>query len=134
VTGRAAALPVLFEAFDAITRVTPASGFSFTVSLPNDSRDGPPQPLARFGRESASPRVLFPPDGAELWSDQEHRDFVLVAEGRGRLTWYVAGRPVDRNLAGESVWRPLGPGFYTLSVVDSEGRTTTTKVRVETAE
>ena len=134
VTGRAAALPVLFEAFDAITRVTPASGFSFTVRLPNDSSDGPPPPLARFGRESASPRALFPPDGAELWSDQEHRDFVLVAEGRGRLTWYVAGRPVDRNLAGESVWRPLGPGFYTLSVVDSEGRTTTTKVRVETAE
>jgi penicillin-binding protein 1C len=134
VTGRAAALPVLFEAFDAITRVTPASGFRFDVSLPSDSSDGPPPPLARFGRESASPRVLFPPDGAELWSDQEHRDFVLVAEGRGRLTWYVAGRPVDRNLTGESVWRPLGPGFYTLSVVDSEGRTTTTKVRVESAE
>jgi penicillin-binding protein 1C len=135
VTGRAAALPVLFEAFDVLTRVTPARRFGLAVHLASDERDSPPPaPLARFTREDAAPHVLFPPDGAELWWDHEHRDFVLVAEGRGRLTWYAEGQPINRNVAGESVWFPHGPGFYTLSVVDPEGRTTKTRVRIKTAD
>jgi penicillin-binding protein 1C len=135
VTGRAAALPVLFDVFDTIARATPARGFDVNVHLPNEDSDGaPPAPLVRFSREDAAPHVIFPPDGAELWWDREHRDFALVAEGQGRLTWYVEGRPVSPNFAGESVWRPLGPGFYTLSVVDREGRTTKTTVRVKPPE
>ena len=94
----------------------------------------PPSALARFERENLPPQILFPPDGAEVWKDQEHTSFVLSAQGRGRLAWYVDGRPLGRNVAGDAVWRPGQEGFYTLSVVDAAGLTAKSQVRVMSPE
>jgi penicillin-binding protein 1C len=122
VTGREGALPVLFDVFDALSRITPTRP-SGPPLREGDSLDHvPPAPLVRFERENAPPHILFPPDGAEVWSDTEHKSFVLAAEGRGRLAWYVDGRPLSRNIAGDTVWRPGEAGFYDLSVVDPAGR------------
>jgi penicillin-binding protein 1C len=130
VTGRDGALPVLFDAFDAIARITPARPSGPPIRDGEASDHTPPLPLARFERQNAPPHILFPPDRAEVWKDAEHTSFTLVAEGHGRLAWYVDGRPLQRNVAGDAVWRPREPGFYDLRVVDPAGRTAKSRVRV----
>jgi penicillin-binding protein 1C len=134
VTGRDAALPVLFETYDMITRIMPkrVSGPSLRDEAPGGHT--PPSALARFERENLPPHILFPPDGAEVWKDEEHTSYVLSAQGHGQLAWYVDGRPLGRNVAGDAVWRPGLEGFYTLSVVDTAGRTTKSRVRVMSTE
>jgi penicillin-binding protein 1C len=134
VTGRDAALPVLFDVFDAITRITPkrSSGPPLREEIPGEYI--PPSALARFERENAPPQILFPPDGAEVWKDTEHVSFVLSAEGRGKLEWYVDGKPLGHNVAGDTIWRPSDAGFYELHVVDGNGRTAKSHVRIRTPE
>jgi penicillin-binding protein 1C len=134
VTGREGALPILFDTFDAISRITPVRPSGPPLREADSPDHAPPAPLARFERENAPPHILFPPHGAEVWSDSEHKSFVLAAEGHGRLAWYVDGKPLSRNVAGDTVWRPAEAGFYNLSVVDPAGRTARSRVRVKTPE
>jgi penicillin-binding protein 1C len=130
VTGREAALPVLFEVYDLISRIMPKRNAGPSLLEENPDDHLPPSALARFERENVPPQILFPPDGAEVWKDGEHTSFVLVAEGRGHLAWYVDGKPLGRNVAGDTVWRPGVAGFYTVSVVDAGGLTSMARVRI----
>ncbi len=130
VTGREGALPILFDAFDAIARITPARPSGPPLREGDSPDHTPPAPLARFERQGAPPHILFPPNGAEVWKDEEHASFVLAAEGHGKLAWYVDGRPVPRSMTGDTVWRPTEPGFYDLRVVDPNGRTARSRVRI----
>ena len=58
------------------------------------------------------------------------RGFVLSAGGQG-LTWYVDGAPVPADpVSGKPIWRPPGPGFYRVSVVDAAGHAAQARVRV----
>ena len=134
ITGREGALPILFDAFDAIARITPSRPSGPPVREDDPSDHSPPAPLARFERENIPPNILFPPDGAEVWKDDEHTSFVLAAEGHGRLAWYIDGKPLARNVTGDPVWRPNEAGFYELSVVDPNGRTAKSRVRIKTPE
>lgn len=129
VTGREAALPVLFDAFDIVARLDP--GFDRARTGPHDTPAAPVS-LARFQPGARPPQILFPPDGAEVWMDGEERGFVLSARGEGALSWYVEGAPVARDAGGAPVWLPDGPGFYAVSVVDPAGRETRVRVRVRT--
>ncbi|HVY87429.1 MAG TPA: penicillin-binding protein 1C [Hyphomonadaceae bacterium] len=131
-TGREGALPVLFDAFDAIARITPSRPSGPPLRDADDPNHAPPSPLARFEASNEPPHILFPPDGAEVWKDEDHTSFVLAAEGHGRLSWYVDGKALDRDLSGEPVWRPVEPGFYNLAVVDPNGRTAKSRVRIKT--
>lgn len=128
-TGRAAALPVLFEAFDraALRLAAPPS---------NLARPEPKSPalgaLSRFREEVAGPEILFPPDGAQVWADgfgSEARGFVLAARGRAAMAWYVDGAPAPKDAAGAAIWRPQGPGFYVIKAVDAQGRSASVRVR-----
>jgi penicillin-binding protein 1C len=130
VTGRDAALPVLFEVYDMIARIMPKRGSGPALHEDQPGQHLPPDALARFERENAPPHIMFPPDGAEVWKDAEHVSYVLSAEGHGRLAWYVDGKPLGRNVAGDAVWRPGQAGFYELLVVDEAGRTARSRVRV----
>jgi penicillin-binding protein 1C len=130
VTGRDAALPVLFEVYDMIARIMPKRGSGPALHEDQPGQHLPPDALARFERENAPPHIMFPPDGAEVWKDAEHVSYVLSAEGHGRLAWYVDGKPLGRNVAGDAVWRPGQAGFYELHVVDEAGRTARSRVRV----
>ncbi len=134
VTGRDGTLPLLFETFDAVARSMPARG-SGPALRDADMQDAkPPAPLSRFERQNMPPHILFPPDNAEVWRDEEHASFVLAAEGQGHLAWYVDGAPLGRNTSGDVVWRPAEAGFYSLTVVDTQGRSARTRVRVRTPE
>ena len=132
ITGRDGALPVLFDVYDAITRITPRRSSGPPLREEIAGSHTPPSALARFERQNAPPQILFPPDGAEVWKDGEHTSFVLAAEGRGKLAWYVDGKALSRNVAGDAVWRPEDAGFYELFVVDDAGRAAKARVRIMT--
>ncbi len=128
-TGREAALPILFEAFDALG-LAPAPA--------RDTR--PPRQaapaLARFegeAREQLS--ILFPPAGAEvlvLEYGANSRGLSLSARGgRGPLIWYAEGARVRSEASsGRAIWRPSAPGFYDVSVIDADGQSARVRVRV----
>ena len=126
-TGRQAALPALFDIFDVIARRDP-SGISALPEGPAVRRAS--GPLARFERGVSGPDIVFPPDGSDVWADGPGRAFALSARGSAPLRWYERGTPLEIDAAGQSVWQPRGPGFYELTVVDANGRSARTRVRV----
>ncbi len=130
VTGREAALPALYDVFDAIAATDPA--FSRRARPYPVIASGPDGAMNRVGAAAPPPEILFPPDGAEVWSDDPRHAFVLAARGTGRLAWYEAGAPLPTDAAGQPLWTPDGPGFHTLTVVDGQGRAARTRVRVRT--
>ncbi|MCW5723961.1 MAG: penicillin-binding protein 1C [Maricaulaceae bacterium] len=133
VTGREAALPALFDVFDAIAVRDPllAAGRGAEAET---RQAPPPAPLARFEAAGEPPQILFPPDGGEVWSDGPARGFVLAGRGRGPLRWFVDGQPAARDAAGDPLWTPQAPGFYAVTATDADGRSSRALVRVRMAE
>lgn len=134
VTGRDIALPVLFEMADRVAHHLRDDGEArarFTTE---------PLQKARGAQRNLSanrpPEILFPPEGAELWAGpvngQPGRPFVLAGRGEGRLSWFVDGAPTPVDDAGSPVWHPSQPGFYQVTAVDAQGRTSRVRVRVLT--
>jgi penicillin-binding protein 1C len=130
------AAPVLFQAF---ARLKPAldpqpDAPSATLLVSNAQL---PQPLQHFRSRSAAfevekdaPAVAFPPDGAEVELLPEGL-LVRVRGGTAPFTWMADGVPVANSLGGRETMLPaLGKGFITLSVIDAEGRSARTKVRL----
>jgi penicillin-binding protein 1C len=128
-TGRSEALPILFEAFDA---VAPAA----QTSPPLVVEQKPAPGLARLNAAGAEgPAILFPPDGVEvlvLDYGENARGLSLSARGgRGPLVWYAEGARVEsEQTSGRAIWRPSAPGFHEISVVDADGRSAHVRVRV----
>jgi penicillin-binding protein 1C len=125
-TGRDAALPLLFDVADAID--APVS------SAPPIAPRAAPPALRTLNAEDDGPRLIFPPDGAAVEVDglgSGGRGLVLAAAGEG-LSWYVDGAPLAPDATtGRTVWKPDAPGFYQLEVVDAQGRKATAKVRIK---
>ena len=124
-TGRDAALPLLFDVADILA--APPS-----APRPIAPR-GAPQSLQRLEKANEDgPHLIFPPDGAQVQVDgfgPGSRGLVLSARGDD-LAWYVAGEPVKPDASGRSIWRPATPGFYDVTVVDGQGREVKARVRV----
>jgi penicillin-binding protein 1C len=138
---RLAAAPILFDTF-ARKGVPPAAlprapkGVLVTTSAKL------PPPLQRFqpGRlagtsSQASLRILFPPDGARLdpaTTDGKTNAVPLKITGAvAPLTVLVNGVPVPEQGRGALFFRPDGPGFSRVTVIDSPGATATAVVRVD---
>ncbi len=123
-TGRDAALPLLFDAADQV-------GATGAAPAPIGPK-APPRALQTLQKVDG-PRLIFPPDGATIQADgfgPASRGFALAAGGTG-LNWYVDGNPVPiEPISGHPIWRPAAPGFYRVEVVDSDGRSVEAKVRV----
>jgi penicillin-binding protein 1C len=127
-TGREAALPLLFDLFDRL------EGANVAPALDQGAADGAPAALQQMAGEfDPPPRLLFPLDGAVLQIDAvgpAGPGFALSAQGRG-LRWYVGGAPIRTSaLTGQTIWRPRATGFYRLEAVDDTGRRAAAKVRV----
>ena len=124
-TGRDAALPLLFDAADAI-------GAPLSAPHPIAPRAAP-QALQQLQTQVEGPRLIFPPDGAMVQVDAlgpGARGLALAARGEG-LRWYVDGEPLLADgLTGKVIWRPAAAGFYRLTVVDAQGRKAEAKVRI----
>ncbi|MCC7266109.1 MAG: penicillin-binding protein 1C [Caulobacteraceae bacterium] len=125
-TGRDAALPLLFDVADRL-RAPPAAPRPIAPKAA-------PRALRRLEANDAGPRLIFPPDGATLQADAlgaSARGFALAAEGKG-LSWYVNGSPLSADpVSGKVIWRPRAAGFYQLSAVDAQGRAAKARVRVK---
>jgi penicillin-binding protein 1C len=125
-TGRDAALPLLFDVADVVGAPTAAP----RPIAPKAA----PQALQTLRAQTEGPRLIFPPDGAAVQVEAlgpKSRGLVLAAGGDD-LTWYVAGTPLAADpVSGRVVWRPSAPGFYKLSVVDGQGRKATSRVRIK---
>lgn len=121
-TGRDAALPLLFQVFDVLENEAPEA----QALTPQAA----PAALTRLP-DSDGPKLLFPPDGASILVDgygAVSSGLVLAARGEN-LRWYVDGSPLAAS-AGQIIWRPDAPGFYRIAVVDDRGRQTASRVRV----
>lgn len=125
-TGREAALPMLFDVADILSAPRTAP--------PRINPRAAPAALATLERPDRGPNLIFPPDGATVQVEAfgaGSRGLVLAAGGEG-LTWYVDGRPLAVDpVSGRTIWRPAAPGFYEVIVVDLAGREARAKVRVK---
>lgn len=129
-TGREAALPILFEAFDLL-------GLP-----PEQNRQRRPEQqvapaLTRLEPEGEGDAlaILFPPAGAEvlvLDYGAEARGLSLSARGgRAPLAWYAEGERVGaESTSGRAIWRPSAPGFHDVTVIDADGRRAHVRVRI----
>jgi penicillin-binding protein 1C len=134
--GADVAAPVLFQAFNRLKRALEPQGPAPAATLLVANAELP-QPLQRFrsrsavfGAEADAPAVAFPPDGAEVELLPAGLK-VRVTGGTAPFTWLADGVPVIVGLdARETMLTLPGLGFVTLSVIDAEGRSARTAVRV----
>ncbi|QRG04634.1 penicillin-binding protein 1C [Xanthobacter dioxanivorans] len=134
-TGRAAAAPLLFDAFARIVR-TPAALRPVPRGAVVAANARLPVPQRHFGtsRKEQPLQVVFPPDGARVsLSGEEAAGLVLKVDGGTfPLTLLMDGRPVAREENAHTfTWRPPGRGFTRLTVMDAAGVTDSVTVRVE---
>lgn len=124
-TGREAALPMLFDAADVLSAPSSAA--------PAIAPRAAPGALATLDRTARGPGVIFPPDGATVQVEAlgpRARGLVLAASGDG-LRWYVDGAPVATDpVSGRTIWRPDAPGFYEVTVIDDLDRSARSRVRI----
>jgi penicillin-binding protein 1C len=124
-TGRDAALPLLFQVYDILE--------GDAGRAPTLAPQTAPSALRRIDAGAEGPQLLFPPDGAKVLVDAfgpRSRGLALSARGDG-VRWYVDGTPLAPGIGGGlTIWRPSGPGFYTLIAIDSRGREAKARVRL----
>jgi penicillin-binding protein 1C len=131
VTGREAALPILFEAFDMLG----APGAPARAPNQENHERVAPALVRLESQEREGLSILFPPMGVEvlvLEYGRGARGLSLSARGgRQPLTWYAEGARVETEpTSGRAVWRPSAPGFYNVSVVDANGESANVRVRI----
>ena len=122
-TGRDAALPALFSVFDRIeapAQVRTAQAFTR-------------EPTQRRLAAQDGPSLLFPTQGATLWPKRGEAPFLLAARSASPVRWYINGALVTPDPDGNIAWRPEGPGFYDVTVVDEEGREDRASFRVQSS-
>ena len=139
--GRNEAAPVLLKVFDLL----PAEG-----RAPSPPPDGAylvqnaeqlPPALQRFRSNSRlaaglkrvqPPRISFPPNGATVSIEDIKKPDPLPLKaqgGRAPLHWVVNGMPLDEGANGR--WTPDSEGFAQITVIDADGRSDTSQVRLK---
>ncbi len=115
-TGRNLALPILSQVF---------------ANLPAAPRTLPaPVVMAGAPQGEAGLRLLFPPPDAVLSGDGPVT--IRAMGGRRPLTFLVDGAPLAAEPAQRQAgWRPPGPGFYGVTVLDADGVAASAPVRVQ---
>lgn len=118
--GRVAAAPALFDIADMLP----------DAPVPVRTRGRMPAHLRHFdhpnlGSTSATVRpvaIQFPADGSELRLGRSGAAPLVATGGRPPYRWLANGAPAGVASVGEAfAWRPRGPGFHKLSVVDEVG-------------
>src|SRR5450755_1846242 len=138
--GRAAAAPILFDAFARsglapmpLARAPKGALFAASNKLP--------PPLQRFtsangpSPTSEPPRIMYPSDGAriEVADGRESEPVALkIAGGIAPLTVMVNGVPLASQAGRRTLFfQPDGPGFVRLTVMDARGAADSVMVRVQ---
>jgi penicillin-binding protein 1C len=77
------------------------------------------------------PRIQFPPNGATISIEDSKKPQALPLKaqgGREPLRWVVNGLPLEAN---NTWWTPDGEGFARITVVDADGRSDTSQIRLK---
>lgn len=134
--GGGLAAPILFEAFGRIAaKHTPLPAPPDTALLARSA--DLPGPMRRFQTRAAiltprsnQPKVLFPPDGANLIFDGGVP--LKLEAGVLPLTVLVNGAPAIAELRGrETMLEMHEPGFFTISVIDATGQGAQVNVKLQ---
>jgi penicillin-binding protein 1C len=134
--GRAAAAPVLFDAFGRtgnapapLAHAPKGAVFATTAKLP--------PPLQRFSAEGADnaepPRIMFPPDRARLELPKGNEPIALkITGGAAPLTVLVNGVPIGEPGSRRTLFfEPDGPGFARVTVMDARGASDSVSLRLQ---
>jgi penicillin-binding protein 1C len=140
--GRAAAAPILFDAFARSGKLPAALPAAPRGTLIAANAKLPP-PLQRFRPSLASGdggpplRIMFPPDGARLELAAGEGGGVdpvalKISGGAAPLTVLVNGIPLGAASTRRTVFfTPDGPGFVRLTVMDAKGSADSVMVRLQ---
>ena len=137
-SGRLTAAPVMFKIADLVgppslqNGARPPSGALLLGrnDLPPRLRRLDPGPLAQAAAPSGAPKIVYPPDGALIeWRGEELS--LEAVGGRRPLRWLVDGKPLPPGPPRRPIyWQPEGVGFSQLTVIDAEGRSARSTVRL----
>jgi penicillin-binding protein 1C len=136
--GRNTAAPLTRQIFDHLpSDALPASERTVLDSPPPDAlrrlTSRRADPTARQPQEERL-TLVFPPAGALLPRPEsgDQASFTLRAVGGRRpLAWLVDGKPLPApGHRREARWTPEGQGFFSITVIDSEGTTASASVRI----
>jgi penicillin-binding protein 1C len=133
--GRSAAAPILFDAFARLGGHAPLPRPPQGVLAASNAKLPPPlkkmQPPGGFAQ--ASLHIMFPLDGARLDLTDGPADPVplKVTGAAAPLTVLVDGVPTAVAAQGNLFFKPNGPGFSRITVMDSSGASDSIVVRVE---
>lgn len=131
------AAPILFDAFallkPELDRLPPPPPGTLIVG-----NSQLPQPLRKFRSRNAlfetkknAPELAFPPDGARVEVTGQSL-IVKVRDGRPPFTWLANGSPVLTQSHDRSALIEIpSPGFLTLSVIDANGQSARSSIRVD---
>ena len=139
--GRSVAAPVLFDAFARLPMVpAPLLPAPEGVLLTTGAKLPPPlryfrPPGASENVARAGPHILFPPDGSRLelrLSDNRPEPVPLKVNGAVfPLTILVNGMPAPPQSHGPVFFRPPGPGFARVTVIDGSGTADSVMLRFD---
>jgi penicillin-binding protein 1C len=148
-TGRTAAAPIVFDAFARSGRAPVALPASPHGAVFARNENLAP-PLQRFrpagalidvaggdGSAEPPPRILFPPNGArlELTSDDDGSTdpvALKITGGAAPLTVLINGVPLNPDGPSRTFFfKPDGPGFARLTVMDARGQVDSVTVRLQ---
>jgi penicillin-binding protein 1C len=135
-SGRLTAAPILFKIADLLglaiprseARQPPGALLIANNDLPSRLQRLDPGPLP--GASAAGPKILYPPDGALVeWRGEEVP--LEAAGGKRPLRWLVDGKPLPPPVPRRPIyWQPEGVGFAHVTVIDSDGRSAHSTVRL----
>jgi penicillin-binding protein 1C len=139
--GRLAAAPILFDAFARLGDKRTALPGPPAGALRVSGSELPP-PLKRFREGGADVAqgpfidqrvaISFPPDRAEVETEDDGPLMLKASGGVLPLTWLVNGAPIQSDpRTRQVIWQPDGNGFIKLSVVDAKGRVDRVTVRLK---
>ncbi len=140
------AAPALFDAFSRlggareVIRQPPGAIVARTSQLPpplrNLRKDAPKTVAAT---RTGTLKIAYPPDGARVDLGLTRKNGIAsrlamkVQGGEAPFRWLVNGAPLSGapNLRRQALWKPDGPGFTRVSVIDANGHTHSVVVRLE---
>jgi penicillin-binding protein 1C len=137
-SGRLTAAPILFKIADLLGPAMPRREVRQPLGALLVANNDLPSRLQRLDagrvpRAAASaegPKILYPPDGALIeWRGEEVP--LEAAGGKRPLRWLVDGKPLPPALPRQPIyWQPEGVGFAHVTVIDGEGRSAHSTVRL----
>jgi penicillin-binding protein 1C len=137
--GRNAAAPLMFEIFGALPVEEPRIPSKPKEALDAANTSGLPIALRRLSNAGTTrPHLLFPPSAStvDLLDDPDGapRPITLRAQGgREPLRWIIDGALVPSNGGRALEWRPVGPGFVHVTVIDGNDRASSATFRLRPA-